>query len=378
MQTFKPRRFRPTIHESLTQLARASTDNGHPPSTNPLVRLAQDIEQPARVFDYGTDVEDAEIPYVWQGYLPEGLVLIYGDMGIGKGLMTLDWASRMARGAPWPTGTPQRVRPVVVLSEEDDATVIRQRLKAAGAPLHAGRIKGVSGLRSIDDDLRTLRDICQTYRPGLVIVDPVNNHLPHGINTHNDAETAPPLQTLNKLGQEYHLTVLAIGHMGKAQRALLYRSLGSIAYMRVPRAAFAVMDDPDDAEQDPNQRRRLVVNVKQSSGKLQRTMAFRIRDGKGAKRAARVAWDQEGSDRTKHTLDPREPHRASKTDAVVTFLTEQFGTQSEIRSDGLDEHDFSAKDLERARTRMGVDSLPVRDRKGRITHYRWVVRDRVA
>src|SRR5581483_9800249 len=78
------------------------------------------------------------LDWLWPGYLARGkLVLLDGDPGLGKSLLTLDLIARLGRGRPLPDGSPGPPPCTSVrLSLEDDAAdTIRPRAEAAGADL---------------------------------------------------------------------------------------------------------------------------------------------------------------------------------------------------------------------------------------------------
>jgi RecA-family ATPase len=81
------------------------------------------------------DVEPETIDWVWPQRIARGkLTLLDGDPGLGKSVLTIDWAARITRGRPWPDGAACPSAGVVILSAEDGlADTIRPRLDACGA-----------------------------------------------------------------------------------------------------------------------------------------------------------------------------------------------------------------------------------------------------
>jgi hypothetical protein len=63
------------------------------------------------------------VEWLWPGRLPLGHpVLIDGDPGLGKSLITLDLAARITTGQPFPDGTPGGMAaPVMIVNAEDRA-----------------------------------------------------------------------------------------------------------------------------------------------------------------------------------------------------------------------------------------------------------------
>src|SRR5580704_12120282 len=82
-----------------------------------------------------SQLEQRETAWLWQCWLPEGkLVMLDGDPGLGKSLLTLDLCARLSTGRPMPDGTPgPGVVSSLILSAEDGAEdTIKSRLEAFG------------------------------------------------------------------------------------------------------------------------------------------------------------------------------------------------------------------------------------------------------
>src|SRR5262249_59256956 len=75
------------------------------------------------------------IDWLWPNYLPRGtLVVLDGDPGCGKSMLTVDLAARLTRGADWPDGSPGGPPGTAVLfAAEDPRRVVPSRLLAARA-----------------------------------------------------------------------------------------------------------------------------------------------------------------------------------------------------------------------------------------------------
>ena len=85
------------------------------------------------------DVETEPIDWLWHGRLPFGkIVVLDGDPGLAKSVMTVDWAARLSTGRTFP-GQYQTVTAadVVIMTAEDGiADTVRPRLDAAGGDIH--------------------------------------------------------------------------------------------------------------------------------------------------------------------------------------------------------------------------------------------------
>ena len=104
------------------------------------------------------------VEWLWKDRIALGkLTLVVGEPGLGKGLLTVDLAARVSRGAAWP-GPSQEPAPLgtaIVLHAEDDANdTVLARLVAAGADLDriiTFQMEGLAGQSCISQPF-ALRD----------------------------------------------------------------------------------------------------------------------------------------------------------------------------------------------------------------------------
>jgi len=209
------------------------------------------------------------VAWLWPGRIPLGKVtLLVGDPGRGKSLMALDMAARVTTGAHWPDdelpgngdglGSPEPgasgpVGSVILLTAEDDtADTVRPRLEAAGGDparvvvLRAIQKAGCEGdlMFSLAHDLEVL-DACirQCGDVRLVVLDPVSAYLV-GADSHSNADMRAVLSPLRTLAERTGVAVLAISHLTKkADAAVMYRAMGSLAFVAAARAVWAVGPD---------------------------------------------------------------------------------------------------------------------------------------
>src|SRR5690349_6792279 len=88
-------------------------------------QFRRDVEEsmkaePERVGILLSDVRPEPVEWIWPGRIARGKVtVIDGDPGRGKSVLTLDMASRITTGRPWPDDLPCLRGGVVLLSAED-------------------------------------------------------------------------------------------------------------------------------------------------------------------------------------------------------------------------------------------------------------------
>ena len=103
------------------------------PIQTPIATPAANGADDALVLTRFCDLKATRPPYLWPGILPHGLVLLAGDPGVSKSLLSVDWAARITTGRPWPDNKPSKRGSVVFLAAEDNATgTILPRFRAAG------------------------------------------------------------------------------------------------------------------------------------------------------------------------------------------------------------------------------------------------------
>ena len=239
------------------------------------------------------DVVAEPIEWLWEGKFGLGkLSVLAGDPGLGKSFVTLDMAARVTTGSPWPDGTPCPTGSVVLVNCEDGlADTIRPRLDRAGAAV--AKVVALEGVRRVGDDGKlvergfTLADVPALEAAlrrlsdcKLVVIDPISAYLAD-TDSHNNAEIRGLLAPLAKLASKYGVAVVLVTHLNKAAGTrVMYRATGSIAFVAAARSAWVVVKDKDD------DRRRLVLPVKNNLGDDQTGMAYSIIDGK-------VTWERD-------------------------------------------------------------------------------------
>ena len=236
-------------------------------------------------------VERELLEWLWPGRIPLGkLTLVAGDPGLGKSFVTLDIASRVSRGAPWPDLPLLKQVPgiVVLFSAEDDlGDTIAPRLDRMGANdrfIHA--VQGVKLLNkqrhfSLETDLRPLEAALDNL-PGtrLVVIDPIAAYCGK-VDSHKNTDVRGLLAPLAELAARRRIAVVAVTHLSKTGgNKAVYRAMGSLAFAAAARAVWAITKDTNDPQ------RRLFLPAKLNLARDPDGLAYRITDG-------RVEWDSE-------------------------------------------------------------------------------------
>lgn len=311
------------------------------------------------------DVQPQQIQWLWPGRLALGkLVIIAGDPGLGKSLLTANIAATVSQGRAWPHGsTNSAVGSVILLSAEDDpGDTIRPRLDAADANCNRIHVlqaiyeeseegKATQRTFSLQRDLPVVEELLNSLNDcRLVVIDPISAYL-DGAESHNNTDVRGMLAPLADLANRHKVTVLMVQHMNKNNAgSAMYRAMGSIAFVAAARSAYLVTKDANNPDI------RLVLPVKNNLAKDTTGLAYTIVPAEN--QAPTIRWEPEPV-----TVTADEALLASvndpgdEADWVVMFLKDQLisgpaevsKVNKEARKIGISE-----KQLRRAREKLGV------------------------
>ncbi|MET4801212.1 AAA family ATPase [Bradyrhizobium sp. LB11.1] len=232
-----------------------------------------------------SDLEPEKLVWVWPGRIPEGkLVLLGGPPGLGKSQLTAFMSATVSNGGHWPCGEGSTLPgDVIFMSAEDGVQdTIIPRLMAAGADRERVHIVSAAtkpdgtGRKtfSLKTDVDLLEEMARkigTVR--LIIVDPISAYM-GGSDGNGNVETREVLEPLADMANRLRIAVVAVTHLNKGggggNQSALNRFAGSIAFVAAARAAFAVIEDPEDDE------RRFLLQAKNNLGKKCKGLAFRL------------------------------------------------------------------------------------------------------
>lgn len=317
------------------------------------------------------DVAPEAIEWLWHGYLPAGkLVVLDGDPGLGKSTVTLDWATTVSTGKPWPDGSGCERAGVLLLSAEDGlADTIRPRLDGAGADCE--QIHAMTDVAYHDDEgvLRRRMPvlpadvplITQTVKERgvrLVVVDVLMAYLDGGVNAHRDQDVRRALAPLAAMAERTGACVVVLRHLNKSNEGpAIYRGGGSIGITGAVRAAFLVSSDPDADPDDHS--RRVLASVKMNIARTPASQLFRLvaDDDVGP---SRIEWlgssphsaDQLLADRSH---DEEDDDRDELVVLLTRLLTDEGGCgdagklTKQLRGLG-----YAERTIQRARRRAGI------------------------
>jgi putative DNA primase/helicase len=315
--------------------------------------------------------------------------VIAGEPGLGKSQLSLKAAATITRGDAWPCGEGRaRKGHVIILSaEDDDETTLKPRLIAADADcdrvtiIKATYTEDGKGQRAFDlqTDIAELERLIEEIKEGtgedvlLIIIDPITAYMGGGIDGRKNVQVRATLRPVGEMARRTKVAILSITHFNKgtagASTKALYRVIDSVAFTAAPRAAFTVMEDPED------ENIRLVLHLKNNLGPKPDGLAFRIfsdcivgSDDEGDFVASYVSWESKS---VKTTADEAlnagsSGDGATATDDAVEFLRTVLAAgpvavpnlEVEARAAGLlneGQRISQSKPFRSARKALGID-----------------------
>jgi putative DNA primase/helicase len=232
-----------------------------------------------------SDLQPEKLIWVWPGRIPEGkLVLLGGPPGLGKSQLTAFMAATISNGGSWPCNEGSTIiGNVIFMSAEDgiEDTIV-PRLIAAGA--NRDRVYIVASATKPDGtgrktfSLKTDVDLLEAKAKEirdvrLIVVDPISAYM-GGSDGNGNVETREVLEPLAEMANRLHIAVVAVTHLNKGggggNQTALNRFSGSIAFIAAARAAFAVLEDPENDE------RRFLLQAKNNLGPKCKGLVFRM------------------------------------------------------------------------------------------------------
>ena len=328
-------------------------------------------KSPALISRKASIIPPEKIDWLWPGRLARGKhTSEAGEPGTGKSQQAIFTIATITKGDEWPCGEGRApVGSAIILSAEDGAAdTIVPRLLAADADLDrvhivsAVRNPGKSGQRTfnLQSDIELLeRKIAEIGDVALVVIDPVSSYLGK-TDSHKNSEVRGVLEPLSEMAERTRVAILSITHFSKTganntQKAL-HRFIGSIAFTGAPRTAFAVIEDPEDAN------RILFLHAKNNLAAPPQGLAYRLAQrivGDGIV-ASHVVWDTEPVSITANQALAAEAagteHRNARAEAE-DFLREALANgavpQKDIKADA-EGAGLSWATVRRAKDQLGV------------------------
>ena len=305
-----------------------------------------------------------------------------GELGIlaglpdeGKGQVFAFMTATVTRGGAWPCGegTAPKGNVIILTAEDDLATTVVPRLKAAGADL--GRVhfvqmvaaRGKDGERmfSLVDDLDLLRQkIAAVGDVRMVLVDPISAYLGVGkVDSFRTTDVRAMLAPVMDLARELEVAFIGILHFNKktdVTNALL-RISDSLAFGAAARHVYAVVADAE------NNRTVMVKGKNNNAPRDQKALAYTFATKEVATDpetgapiiAPYIVWEPEHVDvtATEAMTAANEGRAPGARDKAIKFLQNELAVgprAAKELTEMAEANDISKRTLARAKSELGV------------------------
>ena len=308
--------------------------------------------------------EEAE--YLVDPYLPRGMLSILGGVsGAGKTSLALDISARVScgsgsalaspsgRGVCAADGEGEPANVIYLTAENDPNKVLRPRVERLGADLDHIYFQNGANFSMQDAELE---ELCKELHPALLVFDPIQSYLGHGVQMNRAEQVRPILDRLGALAKQLDMAVLLISHMSKpgpGVSSALDRLLGSSDFRNAARSILIVGRDPENPE------RRVFAHAKNSLGEAGPSQLYRIVEG------GCIAYEGETSLTADRIIQATEPASRSRPAATlndaVQALDRQIGfvgwvSYAEVEKLALREG-FSERTMRRAKNALELKTL---------------------
>lgn len=265
-------------------------------------------------------VREREIEWLWPGYLPTGkMVIVEGDPGDGKSVMTCDLAARFSTGSPLPDGSKSPDGPInvaMISAEDDPEDTIVPRLRVAGSDLRRVHLITEGTIPTMPFDLRRDQPALEAFvtanKVRLLVIDPLMAFMPADTNAYSDHEVRRALHPLTKMAMRTGCTLVVVRHLTKGRTKAITAGGGSIAFIGAARVGFLVGPHPED------ETKRALSCVKINVAAKPSTLGYRILADEREPHIPRVHWDDAPLDVSAQEIldgDEGEDSRSAREDA---------------------------------------------------------------
>lgn len=285
----------------------------------------------------------------------QSITLLVGDGGIGKSLIECHIAAALSCGKttvldvdrlPFEEDPCHRRTTLLLMAEDDASRVIAGRLQKCEADLTRIATPEPDYMMRCKLKSQEMEDIIASFKPDLVIIDPLQSFLPRGVQMSQRNEMRDCLEPLNTLAEKYGTTFLITVHTNKRMGASgRNRMADSSDIWDIARSVLIVGKTGENGI-------NYISHEKSNYGELQETVLYRVKDGK---------IESSGTTQKKDFdfVSDREPriYKAPKREEAADFIVDQLRTHDKkMQVKDLDAAakaaGFTASTLSRAKTQL--------------------------
>ena len=303
---------------------------------------------------YMSDVEEEEITWLYQPYVPRGKVTICAAYpGTGKTYLLCYMTACVSTGRSFFNQVPFKNDPgraIYLTAEDGIGDTIKKRLRICGANME--NIATVTQKTQLQFDSPEIEDFMRDFKPDLMIFDPFQAYIGAEINMNAPNETRDKLNRIADLAEKYDVAVVLICHFNKNGKGdAITRVLGSTDIMGICRSYIALGPVPGEDDM------KFMSHEKSSLDKRGKTILFEINPDKGG-----VVYLGENNLTMDDYTAIRNKKRASNAPAVeaakqfiVNNMPEGRRLAKEIKNLAT-ANKISDSSLKRAREELGIIS----------------------
>ena len=301
---------------------------------------------------YMSDVEEEEIMWLYQPYVPRGKVTICAAYpGTGKTYLLCYMTACVSTGRSFFNQVPFKSEPgraIYLTAEDGIGDTIKKRLRICGANME--NIATVTQKTQLQFDSPEIEDFMRDFKPDLMIFDPFQAYIGADINMNAPNETRDKLNRIADLAEKYDVAVVLICHFNKNGKGdAITRVLGSTDIMGICRSYIAL--GPVPGEDDI----KFMSHEKSSLAKRGKTILFEINPDKGGVvylGENNLTMDDYTAIRNKKRVSNAPAIEAAKQ-FIVTNMPEGHRLAKEIKNLAA-ANKISDSSLKRAKMELGV------------------------
>lgn len=221
-----------------------------------------------------SDVEEEEITWLYQPYVPRGKVTICAAYpGTGKTYLLCYMAACVSTGRSFSNQVPFSADPgrVIYLTAEDGiGDTIKKRLRICGANMD-NIATVVEQKMQLAFDSPDIEEFMRDYKPDLMIFDPFQAYIGEEVDMNAPNKTRDKLGLISSLAEKYDVAVVLICHFNKNGKGdAITRVLGSTDIMGICRSYIALGLVPGEDDM------KFMSHEKSSLEKRGKTILFEI------------------------------------------------------------------------------------------------------
>ncbi|SCI03650.1 DNA repair protein RadA [uncultured Clostridium sp.] len=225
-----------------------------------------------------SDVEEEEITWLYQPYVPRGKVTICAAYpGTGKTYVLCYMTACVSTGRSFFNQVPFKDEPgkaIYLTAEDGIGDTIKKRLRICGANME--NIATVTEKTALQFDSPEIEEFMKDFKPDLMIFDPFQAYIGAEINMNAPNETRDKLNHIADLAEKYDVAVVLICHFNKNGKGdAITRVLGSTDIMGICRSYIALGTVPGEDDM------KFMSHEKSSLDKRGKTILFEIDPDKG-------------------------------------------------------------------------------------------------